>query len=62
MLATIFARFLLVCAGDRLCGRIPDWTAHVGQPWDTYDRAPWNLYNLLWRLGQWAVARDAGRA
>lgn len=31
------------------CGRIPGWTAHVGQPWDTYDVAPFNLYNVLWR-------------
>jgi len=37
----------------RFCCRIPDWTAHVGQRWDTFDVAPWNLYNVCWRVGQW---------
>jgi hypothetical protein len=32
------------------CGQIPDWTAHVGQKWDTVDKSPWNLYNIVWRL------------
>lgn len=27
---------------------IPGWTAHIGQHWDTYDVAPFNLYNVLW--------------
>jgi hypothetical protein len=36
--------------GHRLCcGRTPGWTAHVGQRWDTYDVAPFNLYNVIWR-------------
>lgn len=40
--------------GHRICcGRIPAWTAHVGQPWDTYDAAPWNLYNVIWRAQTW---------
>jgi len=25
----------------------------VGQRWDTFDVAPWNLYNVLWRAQQW---------
>jgi len=28
-------------------------TAYVGQHWDTYDVAPWNLYNVLWCAQQW---------
>ena len=32
------------------CGRIPGWTAHIGQRWDTWDVAPWNLYNAIWRV------------
>lgn len=40
--------------GHRICcGRIPAWTAHVGQRWDTYDVAPWNLYNAIWRAQEW---------
>jgi hypothetical protein len=40
--------------GHRVCcGRIPVWTAHVGQPWDTYDRVPLNLYNVIWRVQRW---------
>ncbi|KQR91645.1 MAG: hypothetical protein J0I33_04475 [Microbacterium ginsengisoli] len=40
--------------GHRVCcGRIPDWTAHVGQRWDTFDLAPWNLYNGIWRVQRW---------
>ena len=43
--------------GHRICcGRIPAWAAHVGQPWDTYDNAPWNLYNALWRAQEWVRA------
>lgn len=41
--------------GHRICcGRIPDWTARIGQQWDTDDVAPWNLYNIIWRAQQWA--------
>lgn len=35
------------------CGRIPGWTAHVGQRWDMWDVAPWNLYNVVWRVQHW---------
>jgi len=35
--------------GHRICcGRIPEWTARVGQRWDTHDVAPFNLYNVIW--------------
>ncbi|MBC2638047.1 hypothetical protein ACFTWF_16045 [Rhodococcus sp. NPDC056960] len=45
---------LFAAFGHRICcGRIPEWTAHVGQPWDTYDVAPWNLYNVIWRGQYW---------
>ena len=44
---------LLECLlGDRLLAPW-SWTAHVGQRWDTFDVAPWNLYNVWWRAGQW---------
>ncbi|AZC14027.1 hypothetical protein [Microbacterium sp. ABRD28] len=40
--------------GHRLCcGRIPDWTARIGQRWDTYDVAPLNLYNVMWSIQHW---------
>jgi hypothetical protein len=46
---TLFAVF-----GHRICcGRIPEWTAYVGQEWDTYHVAPWNLYNVIWRIQNW---------
>jgi len=49
----MFATTLYRLFGHRICcGRIPDWTAHVGQTWDTYDQAPLNLYNVLWRIQQ----------
>lgn len=51
------ARLMVAVPGHRLCCSPPAWTAYVGQRWDTYDVAPWNLYNMLWRAGQWAVAR-----
>jgi hypothetical protein len=35
----------------------PRWTAYVGQRWDVVDVAPWNLYNVWWRVGQVVVAR-----
>ncbi|GAB3612594.1 hypothetical protein [Humibacter ginsengisoli] len=35
------------------CGRIPEWTTRVGQEWKTYDEAPWNLYNVIWRVQNW---------
>lgn len=41
-------------AGHRICcGCIPAWTAHIGQRWDTWDVAPWNLYNAIWRAQAW---------
>lgn len=55
MLRTTFCRALLKIPGHRICCRIPVWTAYVGQKWDTYDVAPWNLYNVWWRFGQWLV-------
>ncbi len=61
MLTTLLCRAALAIAGHRLCCRIPSWTAHVGQRWDTYDVAPWNLYNLIWRFRQWAEARADDR-
>lgn len=40
--------------GHRVCcGRIPAWTARVGQRWDSYDRAPLNLYHVVWRVQDW---------
>lgn len=52
----MFTRF-----AEWLCfARIPGWTARVGQPWDTYDVTPWNLYNILWR-GQQTLARRVYR-
>lgn len=40
--------------GHRICcGRIPSWTARIGQSWDTADVAPWNLYNAVWRAQAW---------
>ncbi|WP_396935742.1 hypothetical protein [Mycolicibacterium sp.] len=40
--------------GHRICcGQIPAWTARIGQTWDTYDVAPWNLYNVIWRTQTW---------
>lgn len=40
--------------GHRVCcGRIPAWTARVGQRWDTYDVAPFNLYNVIWCVQHW---------
>ena len=42
--------------GHRVCcGEIPGWTARVGQEWDTYDVAPYNLYNILWRMQDWVL-------
>lgn len=49
MLRTTFCRALLKITGHRICCRIPNWTAYVGQKWNTYDVAPWNLYN--WTSG-----------
>ena len=40
--------------GHRICcGRIPGWTAQIGQRWDTADLAPLNLYNVIWRAQDW---------
>ena len=47
----VLCRSLERAIGDRLLNPWP-WTAHVGQRWDTYDVAPVNLYNVLWRFGQ----------
>ncbi|MBF0661411.1 MULTISPECIES: hypothetical protein [unclassified Rhodococcus (in: high G+C Gram-positive bacteria)] len=45
---------LFTVFGHRICcGRIPEWTAYVGQEWDTYHVAPWNLYNVIWRIQNW---------
>ena len=42
--------------GHRVCcGAIPGWTAHVGQKWDTFDVAPYNLYNVIWRAQNWVL-------
>ncbi len=47
----MLCRFLFALLGHRICcGRIPEWTARVGQEWDTYDVAPLNLYNIVWRI------------
>ena len=60
MLSHLFRRALaLTCSAlidgteHRICCRIPEWTAHVGQRWKPYDEAPWNLYNMWWVAGQW---------
>ena len=54
---TFIAHVIASLPGHRFCGRIPEWTAHVGQRWDTFDVAPSNLYNVIWRIGQWAYGR-----
>jgi hypothetical protein len=54
---TPIARAIAALIGRRLCCRISEWTARVGQPGDTFDVAPWNLYNVVWRIGQWAHGR-----
>ena len=47
----LLCRSLFAVFGHRICcGRIPEWTARVGQRWDTYDVAPLNLYNVIWRV------------
>jgi hypothetical protein len=43
---------LVIGSRHRVCCRIPSWTAHVGQQWKPFDKAPWNLYNVWWRIGQ----------
>jgi hypothetical protein len=54
----LLCRGIITMTSHRLCcGKIPGWTAHVGQPWDTYDVAPWNLYNVLWRAQQQLIRR-----
>jgi len=51
---TLICDALFRLFGHRICcGRIPAWTAHVGQRWDVYTAAPWNLYNALWRAQAW---------
>lgn len=54
------AHLLVAVPGHRGCCSPPSWTTYVGQRWDTFDVAPWNLYNLLWQAGQWATARVEG--
>lgn len=62
MLTNIICRAIAAIPGHRLCCRIPAWSAYVGQRWDTFDVAPWNLYNVIWRFGQWAHCRaELGR-
>ncbi len=39
--------------GHRVCCYVPEWTSRVGQSWDSYDVAPWNLYNVLWAAETW---------
>ena len=51
------ASLLITLTRHRICCRIPEWTAYVGQRWDTHDVAPWNLYNLWWRFGQSVISR-----
>ena len=62
MFTTLFARAILALSGHRICCEIPGWTAHVGQSWDTFDVAPWNLYNVIWRTVQWAERQVWERA
>ena len=51
-------RGIIAVTRHRLCcGTIPNWTAYVGQRWDTFDVAPWNLYNVLWRLQHQLIRR-----
>jgi len=52
-MVTFACNLLITVTRHRVCCRIPDWTAHVGQRWDTHDVSPCNLYNLWWRAGQW---------
>jgi hypothetical protein len=59
VLATFIVRAPLALPGHRICCRIPAWTAYVGQLWDTYDRAPWNVYNVIWRIWRWVEAGAA---
>ncbi len=54
-----FASLLVTLTRHRVCCRIPGWTARVGQSWDVYDTAPFNLYNTWWRLGQWVTRHEA---
>jgi len=52
---TLF-NLLFRLTGHRVCcGRIPGWTAHVGQPWDTYDVAPG-------QAGQWLQSLERRRS
>ena len=54
----LLCRFLFALLGHRICcGRIPEWTDRVGQTWDTYDIAPWNLYNIIWSYQYWIRSR-----
>ena len=56
MLKRALPHALFLTFGHRVCcGAIPGWTAHVGQKWDTYDAAPYNLYNVIWRAQFWVL-------
>ena len=60
MMQRALAHALFHVFGHRLCcGAIPTWTAHVGQKWDTFDVAPYNLYNVIWRA-QNSVLQNCG--
>ncbi len=58
-------RALITCLfsvfGHRVCcGAIPGWTARIGQKWDTFDVAPYNLYNVIWRAQYWVLQNSEG--
>ena len=48
-----FCDAMFAVFGHRACCNVPEWTSRVGQLWDTYDIAPWNLYNLIWAAETW---------
>lgn len=56
MMKRALPHVLFYVFGHRVCcGHIPDWTARVGQEWDSYDVAPYNLYNILWLAQNWVL-------
>jgi hypothetical protein len=55
---SLLCEALITITRHRICCRIPLWALRVGQRWDTYDVAPWNLYNVVWRLGQWVILHE----
>lgn len=60
MLTSLFCRAVHTLSGHFFCCNIPEWTVRVGQHWDTFDEAPWNLYNVIWRFGQWVAKHAEG--